>query len=92
MQKLKALAIDVKESVFEGNSDGTMYVVQDIYEVDTVYVFTMNTHSFAVFIRENNVDWDIEQSFKYETLFNGEVKERLINEIKRVIANWYEIF
>lgn len=70
-----------------------MYVVQDVYEIETVYVITMNMHSFSLFIRENRVNNDVEQSFKYEqNLFKQSEKDGLIKEIKRVIENWYELY
>lgn len=90
--KLEALVFDVSESIFEKHSTGLMYVVRDIYEAETTYVFTLSTHSFSIFIREDYVDKDTAQEFRYVNPLNANEKERLIKEIKRVIENWYELY
>lgn len=90
MNKLKALAVDIKDSVYDGKSDVMMYVVQDIFAADTVYIFSIPYETFVVSIKESNYEKEIEQTMKYSNHFQTERKEKLKRVMREIIKNWYE--
>lgn len=92
MEKLKALAIDIRESVFENETDAMMYVVRDVYSADTEFIFSIPVYTFSISIKEKNYEKDIEQMFKYENLFQPDRKKKLKSEMKRIIENWYDLW
>lgn len=88
MQRLEAIGIDVRHSVFENETDSMMYVVRDVYAAETVYMISLTAYSFSLLIREEHVEKDLLESLRYESLFQPERKEKLKAEIRRVIENW----
>jgi len=88
MQRLEAIGIDVRHSVFENETDSMMYVVRDVYAAETVYMISLTAYSFSLLIREEYVEKDLLESLRYESLFQPERKEKLKAEIRRVIENW----
>lgn len=92
MDKLKALAVDVRHSVFENETEAMMYVVRDIYSADTQFIFSIPVYTFSISVKEENFERDLEQAFKYENLFQGDRKERLKSEMKRIVENWFNYY
>lgn len=88
MQRLEAIGIDVRHSVFENETDSMMYVVRDVYAAETVYMISLTAYSFSLLIREEHVEKDLLESLRYESLFQPERKEKLKAEIRRIIENW----
>lgn len=88
MERLKAVAVDIKESVFDNETEAIMYAVRDIYSFDTEIIFSIPVCTFSVAIKEEFYEKDLEQVFKWENLFQPDRKEKLKNEMKKIIENW----
>jgi hypothetical protein len=88
MEILKTIAIDIKHSVFENDTEAVMYITKDIY-----------SDSFIIAIPVITFSWDIREESQekdYEYLLNSNViplgdsvqKERLVHAIKEGIAEF----
>ena len=91
MQKLESTCVDVTQSIFDNETSETLYVVRDVFAADTVFVFALQGHSYSLVIREEHYELDLEEGFKYESLFQPDRKEKFKEEIRRIIENWHEI-
>jgi len=87
MQKLESTCVDVTQSIFDNETAETLYVIRDVFAADTVFVFALQGHSYSLVIREEHYEFDLEQGFKYETLFQKDRKEKFKDEIRRIIEN-----
>lgn len=90
MGKLDGRAIDITQSVYEGKEDVMLYVLKDVEAADTQFIFSIPNYTFSIGIREAFFEKDLEQGFLYENLFQHERKERLKEEMRRIIQDWYD--
>ena len=90
-KKMESTCFDVTHSIFDNETAETLYVVRDVYAADTVFVFALQGHSYSLVIREEHYEFDLEQGFKYESLFQPDRKEKFKAEMRRIIENWHEL-
>lgn len=90
MEKLKGIVVDIQHSVFENETEAMMYVVKDVYAADTNFVFSIPAFTFSIAIEEENYNWHLEEQFRYENLFQPDRREKLKEEMRRIIENWYD--
>lgn len=78
---MKAIARDIKESVFNNETEAMLYMIKDIYEADTCYIFSVPAYTFSISIKENE---DIEEALKWERHFlsDPDRKKRFIVEMR----------
>ncbi|MEZ7173758.1 hypothetical protein [Sporosarcina sp. OR05] len=90
MEKLQGIVVDIQHSVFENQLEALMYVVKDVYAADTKFIFSIPAFTFSIAIEEENYNWHLEEQFRLESLFQPERKEKLKEEMRRIIKHWYD--
>ena len=90
MERVKGFAIDLKQSVFENETEAIMYVLKDVLGAETEFVFSIPVFHFTVSIKESNFKREIKQCLEQESMFKDTQKERLEQEMVRIIENWDE--
>lgn len=63
MEKLRTLAIDIRESVFKNESEGILYITKDIY--NDSYIISVPVITFAWEISENRLARDCDDLLKF---------------------------
>jgi hypothetical protein len=82
---MKTIAIDIKHSVFENDTEAIMYVTKDNYEWEDSYIIAIPVITFS---------WEIRNERDYDDLLNSHVfgvsnkKERLVEVIKKAITEF----
>jgi hypothetical protein len=82
---MKAIAIDIKESVFDNETEALLYVIKDVYEAENTFVFSIPVYTFS---------WDVKTEKDFEALksFNifgsEERRNKLIAEMKRAMSEF----
>ena len=77
---MKAIAKDIKHSVFDDETEAILYMIKDIYEAETCYIFSLPVYTFSISVKENE---DIEEALKWERHFlsDPDRKKRFIAEM-----------
>ena len=91
VEKLEATFFDVTGSIFDNKTKESLYVIRDVYAAETVFVFALQGYLFSLVIREEYYEFDLEQGFKFNNIFDHDEKEKFKNEIRRIIENWHDL-
>ncbi|MCM3164726.1 MULTISPECIES: hypothetical protein [Bacillaceae] len=76
------ILIDIKDSVFESKDEASLYVIKDVNKHGDVFIFTIPEYSFSWVVKSED---DLESLKSYRILNSVEIKEKLINEMKKAI-------
>ena len=82
----KTVAVDITHSVFNNDTSVMMYVTSDIYS-DKLYYFSTGIF-FSSSVRETHTEMDYEWIYDNFPSIRGDYRERLIQEIKRIISEF----
>jgi hypothetical protein len=86
MEVLKTIAIDIRESVFENDSEGILYITRDIYSDS--YIVSIPIYTFSYQLREGFEEMDYKELYRQFPLSNTDQKEKLVQAIKEGIAEF----
>lgn len=83
---MKAKAIDIRESVFENETEAMLYVIKDVYAADTTYIFAIPLYTFSVDVKNEK---ELDDFMKRDNLFrNIERREKLIEVMKQTMREF----
>jgi hypothetical protein len=82
---MKTIAIDIKEKVFNNDTEAIMYVTKDNEGVDPTYVFAIPVISFS-WQAEN--EKQLERFFPMNIFGDKEREKRLLHEMKASIKRF----
>jgi hypothetical protein len=86
MEILKTIAIDIKHSVFENQTEAILYITKDIYSDS--FIISIPVITFSSDITKGHEKRDYEWLKKSIPLGDYVQKERLVAEIKKGIAEF----
>jgi hypothetical protein len=79
---MKTIAIDIKHSVFENDTEAIMYVTKDNEEDPTQYIFAIPVITFSwSAVSEEELD----KYFTFNVFGNKDGQMRLVEEMKQAI-------
>lgn len=79
---MKTIAIDIRHSVFENESEGIMYVIKDVYAEPTQYIFAIPVITFSWNVESEK---DLETFFPHSVFGDKEKEKRLLEEMRKAI-------
>ena len=87
MEILKTIAIDIRESVFENDTEGILYVTKDIYSDS--YIISVPVWSFSAIVSYES-ETGAENDYKWiqEHLLSFHHRENLVQAIKEAIEEF----
>jgi hypothetical protein len=85
---MKTIAIDIKHSVFNDETEATLYITKDIYSDS--FIVSVPVITFSYQIREDRAGRDYNELLKSNRIPLGDPvqKERLVEVIKEAIAEF----
>lgn len=86
MDTLKTIAIDIRESVFENESEGILYITKDIYSDSYIICVPVITFSWQLY--ENHLDKEYDNLLRVNTFGDMRKRERLVSVIKKGIEEF----
>lgn len=84
MDVLKTIAIDIRESVFENDTEGILYITKDIYS--DAFIVSVPVYTFSSDVRETHAEDDYKWIYNHFPISNTDHKKKLIQAIKEGIA------
>ena len=89
MDILKTIAIDIRESVFENNSEGILYITKDIYSDNYIIsVPVFNFSSSVSYKSETHAEHDYKWIKNQFPNIGGDYRENLVQAIKEGIEEF----
>lgn len=82
-ERLEARSYDIKESVFNGDTEAIMYVIEDIYNESFIVSIPVITFSMSIYDK-----YDYKYLFQDNTLGNKDKQKNLIHAIKQAISDF----
>jgi hypothetical protein len=86
MEILKTIAVDIKHSVFENETEAIMYITKDIYSDSFIIAIPVITFSWQIW--EDRIEKDLEELLRFNLFGDKDKRERLVNAIKEGIAEF----
>ena len=89
MDILKTIAIDIRESVFENNSEGILYITKDIYSDN--YIISVPVFSFSSSVSyesETHAEHDYKWIKNHFPNIGGDYRENLVQAVKEGIEEF----
>jgi hypothetical protein len=86
MKVLKTMAIDIKHSVFDNETEAIMYVTKDIYSNSFIISIPVITFSWRIW--EDRIEKDYEDLLKFDLMGNKDWRQRLVEEIRKAIKKF----
>jgi len=80
MDTLKTVAIDIRESVFENECNGILYITKDIY--NDSFIVSVPVYTFSCDVREGYEEMDYKEIYRRFPISNTDQKDNLIQVIK----------
>ena len=91
MEILKTIAIDIRESVFENDTEGILYITKDIYSDS--YIISVPVWSFSAILSYES-ETEVERDYKWikEHFPSFQHRENLVQAIKEAIEGYRQHF
>jgi hypothetical protein len=89
MDVLKTIAIDIRESVFENDSEGILYIAKDIYSDS--YIISLPSCSFSATVSyesESHAERDYKWILDHFPDIEGDYRDNLIKAIREGIEGF----
>lgn len=79
---MKTIAIDIRESVFDNETEAIMYVTKDDEVEPSQYIFAIPSISFSWSAKNES---ELKSFFPFNLFGDKEKEKRLLNEMKKAI-------
>lgn len=79
---MKTIAIDIRESVFDNETEAIMYVTKDDEVEPSQYIFAIPCISFSWSAKDES---ELNSFFPFNLFGDKEKEKRLLNEMKKAI-------
>lgn len=86
LETLKTIAFDIKDSVFDNDTEAIMYVTKDIYSDS--FIVSIPVITFSCDVREGHVEKDFDWIKKHVPIGDLVRKEKLVEAIKDAITEF----
>lgn len=83
METLKTIVIDVKESVFDNETEAILYVTKDIYSDS--FIIALPAYTFSWDVREHRIDQDLNELLSFNIFGDRDRREKLVGVIREGI-------
>lgn len=82
---MKTIAIDIKETVFENDTEAIMYVTRDNEGVDLTYIFAIPVITFSWSAKNRS---ELDRFFPLNVFGDKERERRLLEEMREAIKRF----
>jgi len=86
MHNLEVKSFDIKDSVFENETEAILYVTKDKEEQNDFYIFSLPIYCFSYSIyNDNDFNWHLDRNIPFGDPVR---KNKFVKIMKKIIEEW----